>query len=214
VSPESLVPFNNLAHWATTNVEVAAFYVLAFLAIPLAYGVLFDHRIIRCGFLLIGVFGAISGLFMLLQAQFLAMAQLMIYAVGITLVVVIALMLTNPRLEEETSPSVPTHRMPGILVAIIVFFTIYLGLRSEPWSVHAVATSATAPTGDNVMRMGVSLLTYYSLPFEFASVLLLIALVGAIMLAKHEPNQVARAETWIEENDDQYDRKEADVAKV
>ena len=88
--------FANLNAWADGNVEQIAFYVLMILAIPLAYGVIFDRTIIRAGFLLIGVFGAISGLFLLLEAQFLAMAQVMIYAVGITLVVVIALMLTNP----------------------------------------------------------------------------------------------------------------------
>jgi len=63
--------------------------------LALSYGVLIDRNIIRAGFILIGVFGCISVLFLLLQAQFLAMAQMMIYAVGITLVVVIALMLTN-----------------------------------------------------------------------------------------------------------------------
>jgi NADH:ubiquinone oxidoreductase subunit 6 (subunit J) len=192
--------------------ESMLFYFIAFLAIPMAYGVLFDRRIIRSGFLLIGVFGTISGLFLLLQAQFLAMAQLMIYAVGITLVVVIALMLTNPRMEEDTSPAVPTHRMPGIIIAMFVFVTIYMGLRSELWQVHAPVNSG--PTGDNVMRMGISLLTYYSLPFEFASVLLLIALVGAIMLAKADQKEQTRPELWIEESDDQYDRKEVDVAKV
>jgi NAD(P)H-quinone oxidoreductase subunit 6 len=209
--PEQYAPYQFLSQWASLHLDVALFYITAFLAIPLAYGVLFDNRIIRCGFLLIGVFGTISMLFMLLQAQFLAMAQLMIYAVGITLVVVIALMLTNPRLEEEASPSVPTHRMPGILVAIVVFATIYMGLRSELWQVHS--TSAAPPAGDNVVQMGKSLLTYYSLPFEFASVLLLIALVGAIMLAKADRVQT-RPEVWIEENDDQHERKEADVATV
>src|SRR3982751_5931366 len=93
--------------------ETALFYLISIFAIILSVGVISDKNVIRSGFILIGVFGAISGLFLLLQAQFLALAQIMIYAVGITLVVVIALMLTNPRLEEEASPSVPTHRMPG-----------------------------------------------------------------------------------------------------
>src|SRR5262250_8779 len=96
---ESVDSLSNVIVWAETHVETWVFYMLGILAIPLAYGVVFDRVIIRSGFLLIGVFGIISGLFLLLQAQFLALAQLMIYAVGITLVVVIALMLTNPRLE-------------------------------------------------------------------------------------------------------------------
>src|SRR5271168_3428371 len=90
-----------LTRWAQSNVETTLFYLIAAFAIPSALGVLLDRAIIRSGFMLIGVFGSICGLFLLLQAQFLAMAQLMIYAVGITLLVVIALMLTNPRLEKE-----------------------------------------------------------------------------------------------------------------
>ncbi len=62
-----------ISSWLTTNsnpVETLVFYVLATLAIPFAYGVIFDRAIIRSGFLLIGMFGAVSGLFLLLQAQF------------------------------------------------------------------------------------------------------------------------------------------------
>src|ERR1700722_20044172 len=93
--------FELLTNWAQANVESFVLYLLAAIAIPCAFSVLFDRVIIRSGFFLIGVFGAICGLFLILQAQFLALAQLMIYAVGITLVVVIALMLTNPRSEQE-----------------------------------------------------------------------------------------------------------------
>ncbi len=176
--------FANLTSWAQANVETAVFYLLAFLAIPLAYGVVFDRAIIRSGFLLIGVFGTISGLFLLLQAQFLAMAQIMIYAVGITLVVVIALMLTNPRLEKDASPTVPFNKIPGALTAVFLFVTIWCACRSEQWPV-----SVEAVNPHNVQVLGVQLLTNYSLPFEFASVLLLAALIGAVMLAKAEPGQ-------------------------
>src|SRR5579883_1841405 len=93
-----------LRAWIPGKLDDFLFYLLAVMAIPMALGVLFDRTIIRSGFLLIGVFGSICGLFLVLQAQFLALAQLMIYAVGITLVVVIALMLTNPKLEKEASP--------------------------------------------------------------------------------------------------------------
>lgn len=203
--------FSFLQAWSANNVEGVLFYMLAFLAIPLAYGVLFDPRIIRCGFLLIGVFGMISGIFFLLQAQFLALAQLMIYAVGITLVVVIALMLTNPRLELDATPTLPEHKLPGMLVAFAFFLTIYLGLRSELWQVKAAVPNAAEL---NVVQIGVNLLGYYSLPFEFASVLLFIALVGAIMLAKAE--KPARAEEWFDSSEETYagERREDNVVKV
>jgi NAD(P)H-quinone oxidoreductase subunit 6 len=163
--------------------ELLVFYLLSFVAIPLSFGVLLDRAVIRSGFILIGVFGAVSGLFLLLQAQFLALAQVMIYAVAITLVVVIALMLTNPRLESELSTGLEIQRVPAALTSILIFFVIYLGIRCEPWMIN------TTPVLDkNIEQLGFMLLTIYSLPFEFASVLLLAALVGAVMLAKSEPD--------------------------
>ena len=174
----------SLSGWITANAdkyETILFYFLAAMAIPLAYGVIFDRTVIRSGFLLIGVFGAISGLFMLLQAQFLAMAQVMIYAVGITLVVVIALMLTNPRLEKEKTTAVPGNQYLGFLTAFIFFMTIYMSLLSESFPI----TSDKA-TQSNLFLIGSAMTTTYALPFEFASVLLLAALVGAIMMAKKE----------------------------
>jgi NADH:ubiquinone oxidoreductase subunit 6 (subunit J) len=162
---------------------MAVFYMLAVIMIPLAFGVIFDRSIIRSGFILIGVFGAISGIFLILEAQFLAMAQIMIYAVGITLVVVIALMLTNPKMEEEKSTVLPDNKWSAFFVSVIVFATIYMSLRSVAWNISPMQIQ----TGANVKTLGWLLMTAYSLPFEFASVLLLAALIGAVMLAKAEP---------------------------
>ncbi|MBX9670333.1 MAG: NADH-quinone oxidoreductase subunit J [Candidatus Obscuribacterales bacterium] len=186
---------------SSADAETALFYVIAILAISLSVGVISDRNIIRSGFILIGVFGAISGLFLMLQAQFLALAQVMIYAVGITLVVVIALMLTNPRSEREAvitegdEFSQETGAVQFIqrlqqgtpaFVAVFSFFTIYLAIRSESWTPVTEKVST-----DNVKVLGEALTTVYSLPFEFASVLLLAALIGAIMLAKAEKRQPA-----------------------
>lgn len=180
------------------SVEAWLFYVLATLSVCLTVGVLTDKVVIRSGFTLIGTFGTISGIFLLLSAQFLALAQIMIYAVGITLMVVIALMLTNPRLESEryvegsqrdkTLPPLASFmasckRNLNLWVAIISFITIYSALLGEPhWPI-----TDQAVTANTVQVLGEELVTNYSIPFEFASILLLAALMGAIMLAKGEP---------------------------
>lgn len=168
-----------LAALASTHLEAILFYVLGIMAIPLAMGVISDKVIIRSGFLLIGVFGMICGLFLLLQAQFLALAQIMIYAVGITLVVVIALMLTNPKSDVEVSPTIEQDRVAGLISAVMIFGVIYLSLRSADFQL-----SSEAMNPNNVAVIGAQLTTQYALPFEFASVLLLAALIGAVMLAK------------------------------
>ena len=176
---------NQLTSWAQANVEWAIFYALAVIAIPLAYGVVLERRIIRSGFLLIGVFGVIAGIFLLLQAQFLALAQIMIYGVGITLVVVIALMLTNPKQEQEESSGIAAHAGPAAFVSVLVFTCIYLSLRAaENWPFKS--EPAMPDVAENMRKLGVHMLTDYSLPFEFASILLLAALIGAVMLAKAE----------------------------
>jgi len=182
-----------ITSWMTSNsghVDTFLFYIFTTLAIPVAYGVIFDRNIIRSGFLLIGLFGAISVLFLILQAQFLAMAQVMIYAVGITLVVVIALMLTNPRMEKELSPGINQHSVGTFCIALLLFMTIYMSVRSEGWPVKTSQPDASEPPASNVRVIGWALTTDYSLPFEFSSVLLLAALIGAIMLAKSEPAKV------------------------
>jgi NADH:ubiquinone oxidoreductase subunit 6 (subunit J) len=176
----------NLQGWMTTNsdgLETCLLYVVAALLFPFAYGVIFDKAVIRSGFLLIAVFGGISSLFMLLQAQFLAMAQVMIYAVGITLVVVIALMLTNPKLEREETTAIPTNQYLGFITALFMFMTIYMSLFGESFPVTTEISSKS-----NLQLIGTALTTTYALPFEFASILLLAAVVGSVMLAKSDKN--------------------------
>lgn len=178
---ENLGVLKGLAEANTDMLETWVFYILAAMAIPFAFGVVLDRAVIRAGFLLIGVFGAIAGIFLLLQAQFLGMAQVMIYAVGITLVVVIALMLTNPRSEDDLPINKSHHKGLAFLVAFLLFVTIYMSVRSEYWPQNSQLMEA-----NNVAVLGRLLTTTYALPFEFASVLLLAALIGAIMLAKAE----------------------------
>jgi NAD(P)H-quinone oxidoreductase subunit 6 len=175
-----------IINWIIHNMEVFMFYLLAVVAIAFSFGVLFDHEVIRSGFILIGVFGAISGLFLLLQAPFLALAQVMIYAVAITLVVVIALMLTNPKLEADRSVGLPSQKLPALISSTLLFLVIYAGIRLQPWAI-----SMSPPLEKNVEQLGIMLLTIYALPFEFASILLLAALVGAVMLAKTDTSPPA-----------------------
>ncbi len=200
---------SNMANQIMPHIELWLFYITAMLTIPFAYMVLFDRNVIRAGFLLIGVFGGVCSIFLLLQAQFLAMAQMMIYAVGITLVVVIALMLTNPTAEDEETVGIPAQQSPAALTAIILFVTMYMAIRSEGWGVANVG----AMQRTDILIIGEKLLKDYALPFEFASILLLVAMVGAVMLAKADkkPRIIDSEETTM--NMYEIERKD-DVVKV
>jgi NADH:ubiquinone oxidoreductase subunit 6 (subunit J) len=94
-------------------------------------------------------------------------------------------MLTNPRLEKDNSAVISKQSLTGLLVAAVFFMLIYLSLRSESWPVSSLQMSV-----NNVKQIGISLMTTYILPFEFASVLLFAALVGAILIAKAEPKTI------------------------
>lgn len=197
-----------MAQQITPHIEVWFFYLTALIMIPFAYAVLFDKNIIRAGFLLIGVFGGVCSIFLLLQAQFLAMAQMMIYAVGITLVVVIALMLTNPHKDEHQPVAVSAQQSPAALTAIILFVTMYMALRSESWG-----QSPVVPIQQNdVIIIGEKLLKDYALPFEFASILLLVAMIGSVMMAKADKKRLVEADEDSAHMMDS-ERKE-DVVKV
>lgn len=196
----------NMAQQIVPHLEAWLFYITVAFTIPLAYCVLFDRQVIRAGFLLIGVFGGVCGLFLLLQAQFLAMAQMMIYAVGITLVVVIALMLTNPKSEEDESVGLPAQQSPAALTSIILFVTMYMAIRSESWT----GSNAAPLQRSDIVVIGEKLLRDYALPFEFASILLLVAMIGAVMLAKADKKTSIVNE---EMNLHEIERKD-DVVKV
>ena len=197
-----------MAQQIAPHIEVWFFYITALIIIPFAYAVLFDKNVLRAGFLLIGVFGGVCSIFLLLQAQFLAMAQMMIYAVGITLVVVIALMLTNPNKDEHQPVAISAQQSPAALTAIILFVTMYMALRSEGWGQNSVVQVQH----NDVIVIGEKLLKDYALPFEFASILLLVAMIGSVMLAKADKRVVVDAEEDSAQMMD-AERKE-DVVKV
>ena len=114
----------------------------------------------------------------------------MIYAVGITLVVVIALMLTSPKLENANELALDNNKVSSFFLSLAVFFTLFCAIKSESWPIKPELYAM-----DSVKCIGVQLMTTYAIPFEFASLLLLIALIGAIMIAKHDTSSKVQPET-------------------
>jgi NADH-quinone oxidoreductase subunit J len=127
-------------------------------------------------------FAGVAGIFALLQAEFLFAVQLLIYVGAIAVLILFAVMLSRELLG-ETIPA--THTKTQILGAIILSIALFLiGLQSL-WPLAVNKTQPITPTGvDMTGEIGRSFLTYHLLPFEIASVVLLIALAGAVYLAK------------------------------
>jgi len=162
---------------APSFVEPLIFYGLSALLIIAALAVVFLPRIIHAALMLVLFFIAIAGVFILLQAEFIAAAQVIIYAGAITVLVLFAVMLTQRSQSPESNPF-NTQRLIAAVVAAATFAALLPGLLALP--------SAPRPgvDVDLIPRLGELMLGQWVLPFEISSVLLLAALIGAVVIAK------------------------------
>jgi NADH-quinone oxidoreductase subunit J len=158
--------------------SVIAFWLLAGLTVGSALGVVAVRDLIRALVLLITSFLGIAGLYITLSADFVAVAQVLIYAGAISILLIFAIMLTPlaGRQNAETFLQVP-----GLLLAGLVTFTIGLVSLETDWSI-----AERGGFEETASAIGEALLDKYVLPFEMASVLLLVAMLGAIVLVRPE----------------------------
>lgn len=128
------------------------------------------------------LFFHIAGVFVLLNAEFLAAVQLIVYAGAILILYLFVVMLLN--VDRETRSARANRYWPWITVfGLLIFAEIALLVVRGSFPAGADRTMTAAP-GAGVKELGVELYTKYLVPFEIASVILLVGLVGAVMLAK------------------------------
>lgn len=152
-----------------------AFWVLAILTLVSAGGVMAVRNLLHAVLFLILTFIGVAGFFVLLSAQFLAMAQVIIYVGAIAVLILFAVLLT-PRAGRDNAET--KMAAPGILLALALAAVVIFVIQDADW--HTVKTAPDLAVAD----LGESLLRTWVLPFEIASVLLTVALVGAIMLVR------------------------------
>ena len=160
-------------------VEPLVFYALSALLILGALAVVFLPRIIHAALSLVLFFVAIAGVFILLHAEFIAAAQVIIYAGAITVLVLFAVMLTQRSQSPESNPF-NTQHIVAAFVAVATFAALL------PALLRARGANVPGPDVDLIPSIGAAMLNQWALPFEVASVLLLAALIGAIVIAKEE----------------------------
>jgi len=142
------------------------------------------------GALILSLFG-VAGLYVLLEAGFLAAVQILVYIGAIAILIIFAVMLTR-RLTEEDRPAL-NSQWAWALGAAVVALAIIIYVISTAWPLGLEAGGAPELTGDTTKGLGMALLDPegYVLPFEIASVLLLGAMVGAIVIARDSPRYAA-----------------------
>ncbi len=167
--------------------EAIAFYFIAACILGFAVLVVSTKDTVHSVLFLVLDFLFVSALYVMLGAQFLAAIQVLVYAGGIVVLYLFVVMLVNLKRPPEAHQD-PHRRSKlgfGLAAAVLVEFGIILGygyMRTPA----PVAAAASIPVTGNTEQVGWLLYTSYLIPFEIASMLLLVAMIGAIVLAKRE----------------------------
>lgn len=163
------------------NVQLIAFVVLSITMIGAALGVVLLEEIVYSAFLLAGVFLSVSGLYVLLNADFVAAAQILVYVGAVNVLILFAIMLVNKRQPFTDLKQQWIRRGVTTVVCAGTFALLGTMILSTPWAIDS-----TVVTTSTIVQIGKHFFSDYLLPFELASVLLLMAMVGAIILARRD----------------------------
>lgn len=163
-----------------------AFFFLAAITLLAALGVVISRNIVHSALFLVLTFIGVAGLFFDLDAGFLALVQILVYAGAISVLIIFAIMLvmkgdantTNP-----FNPSLGTHLWGVYLAGLLT-----VGLAASIWF-SRLPLAKSPVTGDSVGLLAELMLGKYVVAFEVAAVLLLLAVVGAIILARGAEEQ-------------------------
>ena len=166
--------------------EMVIFFILAIVAVAAGVGVIAQRSAVRSALFLLVNFCCLAGLYLLLNAQFVALIQVIIYAGAVVVLFLFVTMLLGMERAEE-SPDLRRYQwiaglllgalfLAGIIWVLIPFGTGLTPAASE-WAHELVRT-------DNVREIGTALVTDFAIPFELVSIVLLVAIIGAVVLAK------------------------------
>jgi len=157
--------------------EMTMFFLFAFLSVAAGVAILLSTNIVRMAFWLITMLVAVAGLYFLMGAYFLGVIQILVYVGGVAVLLVFGVMLTSRRL----APTLRPGRGEAVwltLVGAVLLVGLVLSTLQAHWQ------QQVAPAANSAADIGRSLLGDFLGPFELASVLLLVAMLGAAYLAR------------------------------
>ena len=163
--------------------QLICFALLSLVIIIGALGVVLLESIVYSAFLLGGVFMSVAGLYLLLNASFVAAAQVLVYVGAVNVLIIFAIMLVNKKENLKPINNVNSRR---IISTSICLTLLSLLIRVDLTNVWDLAGPTNAIGEEATTRIGEHLFSDYLLPFEVASVLLLMAMIGAIVLARRD----------------------------
>ena len=152
------------------------FYIISLIVIGSALGMVGTRNMVHAILFLLGSLIGVAGIYVLVFAEFLALVQILIYGGAIIIVLLFALMLT--RRDEFLGRMDNTHWPLAAIASLSLFILMVAGILADPQS------SFEKPVHASFTEIGRSLFTKWAIPFEVASLILLIALIGAIVVAR------------------------------
>ena len=169
--------------------ELIAFYVLAGITVLASMGVVSSKNPMHSVMLLIVSFGALAGLYVELDAPFTAVTQIIVYAGAIMVLFLFVVMLLNQHREDD--PGVVPAALRGVGLKAGVALSLLLAFEIA-WALSrlGLTTFGTDPGTvseiSSVAKIGVSIFTTHTFAFEVTSVLILVSMVGAVVIARKE----------------------------
>lgn len=163
------------------GVQVVSLGLLSVMMIAAALGVVLLENIVYSAFLLGGVFISIAGMYILLNADFVSAAQILIYVGAVNVLILFAIMLVN---KQEAFPQMSRRWIRSGITALVcggLFALLATMVLQTPWE-----TANQLPPTSTAVLIGEHFFSDYLLPFELASLLLLMAMIGAVVLARRE----------------------------
>lgn len=165
--------------------ELGLFIVFGLVALAAAAGVVLSRNPVHSALFLLLNFATLAVFYVLLNAQFLAVAQVAVYAGAIVVLFLFVVMLIGGEIGPSTAPGRGYARGAAIVLTVLFLAAlVYTVTTGAPADASGEATTEALAQMGNVQALGRELFTRFLLPFELASILLLVGMVGAVVLAR------------------------------
>lgn len=172
----------------STSLQLVLFCIFAIGAVASAVFTITRKNPVSAAMSLVSHFVMLSGLYLTLQAQFVAVVQVLVYAGAIMVLVIFVIMLLNIGDEQKLHEKVQLRTILGSLIAALFAVQIIIGVLCKPTGRNQIASNALEiGTTENI---GNVLFTQYLFPFEAVSLLLLATLIGSVILAKRHVKDI------------------------
>jgi len=162
-----------------------AFAIIAVVTISSAIAAMSLRNLVHCALCLVGTFTGLAALYLQLGAQFVGLAQILVYIGAVAILIVFAILLTRGSGPPQQSVVTPSWWM-GIAIAVMVFGCLAASVRSSFVIRGPNRPPADVAAESAVKNIGTKLMTDYVLPLEVVGLLLTAALIGAVIIAMQE----------------------------